>query len=475
MLRLIKLVRERESTLSAMTMCNFTKVIAFLKFILVWHGFLLRAWCVRKTLLDQRRCDVRIRAGWQHMLWVMSGVLVLILFSAQSGTAQNGLGAQARLLEAGSIVRASQNALSLELVISQPVPYRLRVLAGPPRLVIDFNTLDWAGVDLGAQVPSSYVRALRQGQLPDGWSRLVVDMAAPYGLSSSEQRIDASTGQAVISVQLVRMELDEFERAAQDERRFAVLSGSAFLHPEAAPAAIVPRRKPVVMLDPGHGGLDPGAERGGIREADLVLTFARQLREVLVRRGVFDVAMTRDEDVFVSLDGRIRAARAAQADVFLSLHADALPEGLASGAVIYLLGDEASDDSAAYLAERHDRADMLAGVDLKGNTDEIARVLMSVAWQDTAPRARGLAESLVEGVGAAGLRLHRRPIQSGAFTVLRAVDMPSALIELGFMSSPRDLANLRDPDWTLRMAEALADSLELWHARDMALQGLRRR
>jgi N-acetylmuramoyl-L-alanine amidase len=100
---------------------------------------------------------------------------------------------------------------------------------------------------------------------------------------------------------------------------------------------------------------------------------------------------------------------------------------------------------------------------------------MSVAWQDTAPRARALAESLVEGVGAAGLRLHRRPIQSGAFTVLRAVDMPSALVELGFMSSPRDLANLRDPDWTLRMAEALADSLELWHERDMALQGLRRR
>jgi N-acetylmuramoyl-L-alanine amidase len=477
MLRLIKLVRGWESTLSAMTMCNFTKVIAFLKFILLWHGFLLRVWCVRKTLLDHRGCVVRIRAGWQHALWVMSGVVVLILLSAQTGGAQNGLGAQARVLETGSAIRASQNALSLELVISQPVPYRLRVLAGPPRLVMDFNTLDWAGVDLGAQMPRSHVRALRQGQLPDGWSRLVLDMGAPFGLASSEQRIDASTGQAVISVQLVRMDLDAFERAAQDEGRFALLSGRAFLHPEAAPAPAAPvaRRKPVVMLDPGHGGLDPGAERGGIREADLVLTFARQLREVLVRRGLFDVAMTRDEDVFVSLDGRIRAARAAQADVFLSLHADALPEGLASGAVIYLLGDTASDDSAAYLAERHDRADMLAGVDLRGNTDEVARVLMSVAWQDTAPRARGLAESLVEGVGAAGLRLHRRPIQSGAFTVLRAVDMPSALVELGFMSSPRDLANLRDPDWTLRMAEALADSLELWHERDMALQGLRRR
>ncbi len=416
---------------------------------------------------------MRIGFGWQMVRHAVCAILMLVLATPMAA-AQGSMSAQARLLEGGTALVASRDSLALDLALSQPVPYRLRVLAAPPRLVLDFNTLDWAGVDLGAGVPRSHLRALRQGHLPDGWSRLVLDLGAPFQLETSEQRVDTESGQAIISLRLRRVALEEFERTAQDASRFAVQTSPEFLNPQAASPTPAAPSKPIVMLDPGHGGIDPGAERDGIREADLVLTFARQLREVLLRRGVFDVAMTRDADEFVSLDGRIRAARSAQADLFLSLHADALPEGLATGAVIYLLGDEASDDSAAYLAERHDRADMLAGVDLTGNTDEIARVLMSVAWQDTAPRARQLAEALVDGVGEAGMRLHRRPIQSGAFTVLRAVDIPSALIELGFMSSPRDLANLQDPDWTLRMADALADALELWHERDLALQELLR-
>lgn len=441
----------------------------------VLHRFSVRhVGCIGGREQSGKEVKLRIGAGWRHMVGVMCGLLVL-LFCAPSAFAQANMGAQARVLEAGTVLVGGRDTLSLDISLSQPVPYRVRTFSAPPRLVLDFNTLDWADVDPGAGAPRSHVRAARRGQLPDGWSRLVLDLGAPFLLTSSEQRVDPDSGQAIISLRMKRVALEEFERNAQDEQRFARLSGAAYLHPEAAPTPTSAPRKPIVMLDPGHGGIDPGAERDGIREADIVLSFARQLREVLLRRGRFDVAMTRDADEFVSLDGRIRAARAAQADLFLSLHADALPEGLATGTVIYLLGDEASDESAAYLAERHDRADMLAGVDLTGNTDEIARVLMSVAWQDTAPRARGLADALVEGVGDAGLRLHRRPIQSGAFTVLRAVDMPSALIELGFMSSPRDLQNLRDPDWTLRMAEALADALELWQERDTAMQELRRR
>lgn len=423
--------------------------------------------------VHRKGIELRVGFGWQVVRHAVLAMLMLVL-AAPMAAAQGSMSAQARLLEGGTAVVASRDGLALDLALSQPVPYRLRILAAPPRLVIDFNTLDWAGVDLGAGVPRSHLRALRLGHLPDGWSRLVLDLGAPFQLETSEQRVNPDSGQAIISLRLRRVALEEFERTAQDAQRFAIQTSPDLLQPQASAPPPTAPRKPVVMLDPGHGGIDPGAERGGIREADLVLTFARQLREVLLRRGLFDVAMTRDADEFVSLDGRIRAARAAQADLFLSLHADALPEGLATGAVIYLLGDEASDDSAAYLAERHDRADMLAGVDLTGNTDEIARVLMSVAWQDTAPRARQLAEALVDGVGDAGIRLHRRPIQSGAFTVLRAVDIPSALIELGFMSSPRDLANLQDPDWTLRMADALADALELWHERDLALQGLLR-
>lgn len=406
----------------------------------------------------------------------MLAALLALLWSGP-GAAQSSLGVQARLLDEGTSLTASRDVISLRLALSQPVPFRVRMLANPPRLVLDVNTLDWGGTRLGADLSQRVpVGAVRTGHLPDGWARLVMDLTAPFALRLSEQRVTEETGRAVINLDLHRVALEEFERLAHNEAEFAARTSPALLHPDAPvlPAPAESARKPLVMLDPGHGGIDPGAERGGVREADLVLDFARELREVLLRRGVFEVGMTRNADEFVSLDGRIRAARAAGADLLLSLHADALPEGIATGTVIYLLGDEASDDSAAYLAERHDRADLLAGVDLNRNTDEIARVLMSVAWQDTAPRARGLADALVAGMGAADIRLHRRPVQSGAFTVLRAVDMPSALIELGFMSSPRDLANLQDAAWRQRMAEAIADGLEIWHREDLAQQALRR-
>ncbi len=411
--------------------------------------------------------------------WLRQGVLAVLGLVALSGmaSAQGGFGVQARLTDIAGQSRDAR--VSIELSLSQPVPYRLRVLSSPPRLVLDLNTVVWGDAGRVARLQDlPAVKAVRHGILPDGWARLVMDLAQPLILETSEQTVDTERGAARISLALRTAKLDEFEQFAQSENSLIARSSAGFLRPdsptERRALPLAPRR-PVVMLDPGHGGRDPGAERDGVREADIVLRFSRQLREVLLRRGTFDVAMTRDADVFVSLDGRVRAARAASADVFLSIHADALPEGLASGAVFYLLGDEASDASAAYLAERHDRADMLSGVDLTRNTDEIARVLMSVAWQDTAPRARVLAEALVDGVQASGLRLHRRPIQSGAFTVLRAVDMPSVLIELGFMSSPRDLANLRDPEWGKRMAEALADALEAWHAQDMHDNALRRR
>ena len=392
--------------------------------------------------------------------------------------AQMTLGGQARLLDAGTGLSGQADRLSLRLALSQPVPYRVRLLANPPRLVVDLNTLDWNARDLGADLArAAPVNALRKGHLPDGWARLVVDLSAPLALRLSEQRVSDTTGEALIRLELERVALEEFEALAQSETDFAARTSPALLHPDAQPVASPPAapRRPLVMLDPGHGGIDPGAERNGVREADIVLGFARELRELLLRRGHFDVGMTRDADEFVSLDGRIRAARAAGADLFVSLHADALPEGIATGTVIYLLGDEASDESAAYLAERHDRADMLAGVDLSRNTDDIARVLMSVAWQDTQPRARALADALVAGMADTDIRMHRRPVQSGAFTVLRAVDMPSVLIELGFMSSPRDLANLQDMAWRQRMAGAIADALEAWHEADLAQQALRRR
>jgi N-acetylmuramoyl-L-alanine amidase len=225
------------------------------------------------------------------------------------------------------------------------------------------------------------------------------------------------------------------------------------------------------VLDPGHGGIDPGAERDGQREADLMLTFAREFKESLQRGGDMIVILTRDDDVFVPLETRISIARAAGAHVFISLHADALAEGDATGATLYTLSEDATDLAARALAERHDRDDLLAGVDLTDQDDLIANILMDMARTQTAPKVDRLADALKTAIKAEGLRMHRRPIQSGGFSVLKSPDIPSILIELGFLSSQRDLARLIDPAWRARMSKALQSGLAQWAEAEAALAG----
>ncbi len=402
--------------------------------------------------------------------------LVLALTLTPAGAQEREPGAMARI--AGEVaLQADGGGVTLRLPLSQPVPWRVRLLDGPARVVLDLNAVDWAGLDRAALSATPAVSDLRAGQLRSGWSRLVIALDAPHRLERADLRSAQDGGAGVLHLRLAPATAAELAALAEDEPAFAARFGAGLLHAEAprpAPAP-APARPLVVMLDPGHGGIDPGAEREGLRESDLMLSFARELREALLRAGGFEVAMTRDADVFVSLDGRIRAARAAGADVLLSLHADALPDGGAVGATLYTLSDEASDRSAAILAERHDRADLLAGVDLTRAEDAIADVLMSLAQTETKPRTEALSEALIGAIGAAELRLHRRPRQYGAFSVLRAPDIPSVLIELGFMSNPRDLANLQDSAWRARMVAALVSGLQDWAQQDAASEGLRRR
>lgn len=142
----------------------------------------------------------------------------------------------------------------------------------------------------------------------------------------------------------------------------------------------------MVALDPGHGGINSAAERDGYSEARLMMVFARELKEVLLRDGGFKVSLTREDDSFVPLETRISIADMAKAQVFLALHADALAEGEAVGAIVYTLADDASDKASATLAERHTRDDLLAGIDLSQQDDEVATVLMDMARAQTTPR-----------------------------------------------------------------------------------------
>ncbi|MCU0828727.1 MAG: N-acetylmuramoyl-L-alanine amidase [Tabrizicola sp.] len=375
------------------------------------------------------------------------------------------LSALARLQASGSALAARGDELELRLALGQPVPWRLRFLDGPPRLVIDTREVDWTGI-AGLDLPEVVV-ALRAGRFRAGWSRLVVELAGPMRVVQSEMTTGAD--QAVIRLRLAPVDAAAFaaEAARPDLPEWAA--------PEAAeiPAPLPQGGGPImVVLDPGHGGIDPGAERDGQTEAALMLTFARELKEVLIRDGRFSVVLTRDDDIFVPLETRTSIAREAEADIFLSLHADALAEGEATGATVYTLAEEATDAASAALAERHDRDDLLAGVDLSDQDDVVAEVLMDMARTETGPRTDRLAQAIVGAIKAAEIRMHRRPQQSGGFSVLKSPDMPSVLLELGFLSSARDFSRLTDPEWRQRMAEAIRVALVEWAKEDAALRAL---
>ena len=389
--------------------------------------------------------------------------LFALLLALSLPAAGQDLSALARLDPLGSSLRATGEEVALDLAISQPVPWRLRFMDGPPRLVLDAREIDWTGI---AQLdrPEGIV-ALRAGGFRVGWSRLVLELAGPHRVALSEMATDG--GRTRIRVVLAPTDAASFaaEAARPDLPEWTAPDAAQLVPP--LPQGAGPL---VVVLDPGHGGIDPGAERDGMTEAELMLTFARELKEVLLRDGRFAVVMTRDDDVFVPLETRTSIAREAEADIFLSLHADALAEGEAQGATVYTLSEEATDAATAALAERHDRDDLLAGIDLSDQDDVVAEVLMDMARTETAPRTDRLAQAVVGAIKAAEIRMHRRPRQSGAFSVLKSPDIPSVLLELGFLSSERDFRRLTDPAWRATMAEAIRTALVAWDAEDAALR-----
>lgn len=374
------------------------------------------------------------------------------------------LSAIARMDAAASWVQDSGRGIALRLVLSQPVPWRVRLLDAPPRLVLDTREVDFSQISSVAR-DAGRVLDLRAGVFRPGWSRLVLELSGPFEVTQAAMETGAATA---ISVTLAPIDAASFAAlAAKPEPEGWALPKPADV-PKIMPRGAGPL---VVVLDPGHGGIDPGAERDGQREADLMLTFAREFKESLQRGGDMIVILTRDDDVFVPLETRISIARAAGAHVFISLHADALAEGDATGATLYTLSEDATDLAARALAERHDRDDLLAGVDLTDQDDLIANILMDMARTQTAPKVDRLADALKTAIKAEGLRMHRRPIQSGGFSVLKSPDIPSILIELGFLSSQRDLARLIDPAWRARMSKALQSGLAQWAEAEAALAG----
>ncbi|WP_264213190.1 N-acetylmuramoyl-L-alanine amidase [Leisingera thetidis] len=397
----------------------------------------------------------------------------LIWLLAAGAWAQNsgsGFSGLARIDADASQVRDAGQGAEVTLGLSQGVPYRLFTLDGPPRLVLDFQEVDWTGLTAEKLVQGEQITAAKFGTYVPGWSRLVLQLAAPMKVSRAAMAIDQVTAAAQLAVSLEPATAAEFtaKAGAPQDPRWDLPA------PEPMPgkAARDENAPLLVMLDPGHGGIDPGAETEHVVEKHLMLQFARELGEALVRSGQFTVMMTRDDDYFVSLERRIAMAHQAGADVFLSLHADTISEGRAHGSTVYTLSKEASDVASAKLAERHLRGDLLSGTDLSEADDRVTGVMLDLARQETQPRSDALAVALIAGLRAQGRPINNRPLRSAGFSVLKSADIPSVLVEIGFLSSKRDLKNLVDPDWRTKAARGILNGLITWRAEDDARRAL---
>lgn len=386
---------------------------------------------------------------------------VSFLISMSTAVAQDMV-SLARMMPEGSHIKdrfSGETVMTLNM--SQRVPYRIFTLAEPNRLVFDFSVLGFEGMDAAQFQRSNAVLGMEFGAVTARKSRLVLELATPLRVTSAIVQEQPSKGQAQLTVRMVPTSQDAF--LAKVEPAVTSPLNAQTVDPKLRPDG---SRLWVVALDPGHGGVDPGADGGRRSEADLMLLFAFELRDALRTTGDFDVVLTREDDSFVGLEDRMTRARQAGADLFLSLHADAVVEGYAEGLTTYILSNTASSEADQKLAARHNRADILAGVDLHDHGDDVATILQDLVRRETTPRSRALAQHMVAGVRGVGGVVNSNPLRQGDFSVLRSADLPSVLVELGFLSSPADLERLMDVRKRGQIIRGLVDGLSNWVAED---------
>lgn len=418
-------------------------------------------------------------------------------------TAQVGVAAAPPLVSSLSI-KDQPGSTRLVLELSQRADYRVFLLNEPMRLVLDLPPVVWR---LGTpQPPAGVVAGYRFGQFDSGTARLVLDLATPARVRRSGYELHAGKGNRLV-LELEPVSAEAFAAEVQPwtpsgpmlkttPSTVAVAPPASTVGQAAAvplpraptpsPAAVSPPRtvesasiagaakpgvrrgdsKKIIVIDPGHGGVDPGAiGAGGTQEKDLTLALAREIRRQLEATGRYRVVLTRDEDIFIQLRERVARARVANADLFLSIHADSIGTAQTRGASIYTLSETASDAEAAALAARENRADIIAGVDLSAENKEVASILIDLAQRETMNRSAVVAHTLVNELGHEIQLLPNRPHRFAGFAVLKAPDIPSVLMEMGYLSNRQDEVLLGRPLHRTKIAAAIVRAIDGYFGR----------
>jgi N-acetylmuramoyl-L-alanine amidase len=366
------------------------------------------------------------------------------------------------------------------LDLDNTIKFRAFTLADPYRVIVDIPQVSFMLPVGTGTVGRGLVKAFRYGLVMPGGSRIVFDLTGPAKIANSSMLEAANDQPPRLVLELEAVDRTAFVQSlASDNRpelRPAIAdANAAVVQPDATAAAKPagpPDSRPLIVIDPGHGGIDNGTQSSGEAEKNLVLGFGLALRDRIEKSGKYRVVMTRTDDTFIPLNDRVKVARNQSAALFVSIHADALPrrEGDAQGATIYTLSDKASDAEAERLAEAENKSDAIGGVNLSDEPTEVADILIDLAQRETKTFSNRFARTLM-GEMKSTVRMHKHPLKSAGFRVLKAPDVPSVLVELGYVSNKDDLEHLVSENWRTKTVGSMAQAIDAFFAKRLATAG----
>ncbi|WP_161314952.1 N-acetylmuramoyl-L-alanine amidase [Sneathiella litorea] len=334
--------------------------------------------------------------------------------------------------------------------------YNVFLLADPYRIVIDLPELNWLA-DENSGRKKGLVENYRFGLFKKDTSRVVLDVDGPVKVLRTVVLPPSSGKPYRFFIDIQKTDDASFRRELATRREEQKNTQVAILAPE-PPAN---NRKYTVVIDAGHGGIDPGAiGKSGVYEKKITLGVSKRIQSILAKDKKYNVIMTRDDDTFLSLRERVSIGRHASADLFVSIHADSISRPDFRGATVYTLSENASDDEAAELAKSENKSDLIAGVDMSVQDDTVQGILIDLAQRETMNFSVKFAEMIIPEIAKSGMKTRGRSHRFAGFRVLKAPDVPSVLVELGYLSNYDDEKILKSGNGQQRLAQAIVNAID---------------